>query len=1120
MTVPLIPLRCALLVLFASWSVSAETQSGIVRSGNQSIPGATVTADCGDNRIATVTDDAGRFEIGGLPATPCRFNIGIFGFEPTRQTATASATALVFDLKLQQRATIASEPGVPESVRGPGRGGFAGPGGAGRGGFPQGQFPQGARGGFPGGRGGAAPQMSGVPPAGTAPQGARAVASAGQGRGGRPGFQNLDLVQNADALETPDAVPSGASDDAVSGASEAFLVNGSLSQGVQPQSGDAFGLGGPGPFGFGGPGGPGGADGNPFGTQAGAGDNPTPAAAGGFGGFGGAGVGRGGPPGGGGGRGGFGGGGRGPGGRGGPPNRNVQFGNRINRGRGRQFQGNIFYAFGNSALNARPYSFAQGTPAPKAAYASNRYGFSGGGPLSIPHLFSSDKTFWFVNYTGSRSRNGFNRTTTVPTPDQRLGNFGTFSIPVDPIAAKLLTWIPLPNAPGLRNNYQFVGTNPSNSDNIQARINQTLTTKDRLDVNLNFQHRDSTNTQTFGFIDPTRGTGLSSGLSYGHTFSRTLVNTLAWNFSRNTNETQSAFSNGTDIEGSLGITGVTTAPAAWGPPTLTFTTFGSLSDATPSLNRAQTSAVNESLIIVRGRQTITAGAGFQRRQNNSLAYANGRGTFSFTGLFTGNDFADFLTSRPQQTSVVRYTDSSRYLRETALNAFVTDDYRVKSGITINAGLRWEYFSPFTEKHGHMSSLDFNPDFSAVATVLPGQTGPFTGAFPDGLINPDHLLFSPRVGIAWKPWKEKQIIVRTGYGIYYNGGVYAQLAGRLLSQPPFAQTTTHQASTSAPLSLSNGFGSPPGTIDNTFTVDKNYSPGYAQSWNLSVQRTIARGYMIEVVYNGTKGTNLDVLQLPNRALPGDPLTARQRLRLPNVALFTYDNSLGSSSFHSGQVRFTRRFSRSASFNVQYTLAKTLDNSSALGAGPVLIPNNLAAERALSSTDQRHNFRLNYTIQSPVKNTKTGLSATLFRGWTLAGGLTANSGTPFTAIVTGDPSGTAYTGNSRAQATGLPVSGGSGYFNTLAFAIPATGTYGNAGRNTIPGIAGFTTNAALFRSFRMDDKRRIEFRVESNNPINHVNITGINTTVNAQNNLFGTANSASGMRSINATVRLRF
>jgi hypothetical protein len=122
------------------------------------------------------------------------------------------------------------------------------------------------------------------------------------------------------------------------------------------------------------------------------------------------------------------------------------------------------------------------------------------------------------------------------------------------------------------------------------------------------------------------------------------------------------------------------------------------------------------------------------------------------------------------------------------------------------------------------------------------------------------------------------------------------------------------------------------------------------------------------------------------------------------------------------------------------------------------------------------------------------------------------------VTGDPSGTGYTGNSRAQATGQPVTTGSGFFNPLAFTVPATGTFGNAGRDTIPGIANFSLTASFFRSFRIDDKRRIEFRIDSTNPINHPNITQINTTVNSIQ--YGLPVGAGAMRSVTATVRLRF
>jgi len=964
------------------------------------------------------------------------------------------------------------------------------------------------------------------------------------------GFQNLSLLQNGDNLGDNELAP-GAGPTDTTGANEAFLVNGSLSQGVQAQAGDNVGLGGPGAFGPNGFGGAGaGGAGNPFAAQTGAavtdgGGAPGfggPGGGGPGGGFGGGGGGRGG------GGGGFGGGGRGGGrgGRGGGPNRNFQFGNRINRGRRNQFQGNAYYTIGNSVVNARPYSFTSpttltGAELPKAGYASNRFGFSGGGPLVIPRLYSGDKTFWFVNYTGNRSRNGFDDVTTVPTVAERTGDFSALGsiinfpnttnpfpgnmIPasmISPTAMSLLNYIPVPNAPGLRNNYQFIGANPNNNDNLQTRINQTISSKDGLDVNFNYQHRNSENLQPFGFVDPTSGYGLSSSLTYRRTFSRTLINSLVWSFSRNLSKTLSAFSNGPNIEADLGITGVSPTPAQYGPPTLTFTNFGSLTDATPSSTRAQTSAVNDSLIMIRGKQTITYGLGFQRRQNNITSDSNARGTFNFTGLETGYDFSDFLLGLPYQSSVVTYLNNNdaRYLRETTLSAFATDDYRLLSNLTINGGLRWEYFSPYTEKNGQMADLDFAPGFTAVAQVLPGQAGPYSGPFPQGFIKPDYKMVSPRIGIAWKPWKSKQIVVRSGYGIYYNGGVYSQLAQRLVGQPPFATTTQVFQSAETPLTLQNGFPiEQSDLIANTFTVDKNYHPGYAQNWTTSIQESFARTYVFTVAYNGIKGTDLDVLQLPNRSPLGTPqLLVQSSLMIPNTGEFTYDNSVGNSSYNALQLQLVRRFARGASFGILYTYSKAIDDSSTLGGGPVLIPNDILSERALSPTDQRHVLRVNYNFQSPIANTRTGFMPTMLRGWTVGGVLNATSGTPFTATINGDSSGTGYTGDARAQATGQPVTTGSGFFNPLAFAVPAPGTFGDAGRDTVPGIPQFTLTASFFRSFRIDDKRRIEFRIDSTNPVNHVNITGINTTVGSIQ--YGLPTNAGAMRSMTATVRLRF
>lgn len=1140
----------ALALVFVSLAFG-ETQNGTVVSGGQPIPGATVTALCGTDKISTVTDDAGKFEVGGLTAAPCHFSVAMFGFDATPRDAAPSASPLSFDLRLQTRASLPSDSNAPAG--GPQQAGGR------QGGFRRQQNPDGAsssssgappangdapqqtaNGAGPGrgGPGGGGPGRGGFGRGqGRAGQGQQAANGQGRGPAGNTAFQNLSLVQNEDGglpAAEGDVVPSlaGGGPD-TSGANEAFLVNGTVSQGVVQQGGDFVGLN-PGGFGP-----PGGQAGNPFGQQALNGGPGGPGDAGGAAGFGGpagggapAGFGGGGRGGGGrGGGGGFAGGRGGRGGRGNQPNRNAQFGNRVGRNRGRQFQGNAFYTIGNSVLNARPYSFTAGVEPVKAGYASNRFGISIGGPLMIPHLFTSDKTFLFINYTGSRSKNGVNRATTVPTLDQRNAAIAALGPSrVDAASLSLLQLIPLPNALGIRNNYQLIASAPSNNDNLQVRVNQTLTSRDRLDVNFNYQHRDAQNYQTFGFVDPSNGNGLNSSVTWGRTFNRNLINSLVFSFSRNVNRTLSSFAYGEDLEGNLGITGVTTNPLFYGPPTISFTNFGSLTDVTPSLTRAQTSGVTDTLTFIHGKHTLAFGAGFQRRQNNVLSNNNARGTYNFTGLISGDDLQDFLVGLPQSTSVATYADPSRYLRESTGNLYVSDDWRPKSNLSFTTGLRWEYFGPYYEKHGHMANLDYAPGFTNVAVVPAGGTGPYSGSFPDGLINSDWKLFSPRFGVAWRPIKGKQIVVRGGYGIYYNGGVYSQFGTQMAAQPPFASTFNLQTTTATPLTLQNGFPAVLSTtIANTFSVDKNYTPGYAQSWNLSIQESLGRSWQVSIAYNGIKGTNLDVLRIPNRAPLGSPLLNAQNLRMiPTASAFTFDDSIGNSIYHAGQVSFTRRFARGASFSLQYTLSKAIDDTSTLGGGPVQNDASLVSERALSPNDQRHNLRLNYNFQSPVPANRSGLTADLLRGWTIGGTMTATSGTPFTALVTGDPSGTGFTGNSRAQATGLPVTSGTGYFNTAAFTIPTIGTFGNAARDTIPGISNFSLNASLFRTFRLDDRRRLQIRIDTTNPLNHVSITQINTIVGSvaatgsvvPSINYGIPTGANPMRTVTATVRLNF
>ena len=1089
----------AFLFVFA---IALSAQTGIVKFAGQPVPGVTVIASQGDRRALTTTDEAGRYEFTELPPGAYTIEVRMFGFQPARrqiQMPAAGSAAIDWNLELL-------------------------------------------------------PRQAAQAPA----PGARNFATARQ-----EAFLNAAEDQS-EPTQPPQAMPA---QNGLENSNEAFLVNGTVSNSLQNGQND-FGLRGPFmdmPGAFGGPpdlNGQPGTDGQP---PAGPAPGGPPGAGARFGGPGGFGGGPGGGPGGfgGGGRGGFGGGGFG-GGRGGPGGaqraRNgsrgngAYLGNRANRGR-QSINGQASFSLNNSALNARPFSLT-GQDIPQAAYAQSRFSVMAGGPLRIPKLLQKDtNTFFFISYFGTRAKNPYKNVATVPTLAERSGDFSqSFAnspitlfdpsngtpfagnlIPdtrIDKAARGLLIFIPLPNQPGLVQNYQILTSYAQNTDNLGLRLNQNLTKTDRLGLNLNLQRRSGEQEQLFGFRDTTSGSGISANLSYTKNLGVRTLSALTLNYNRNRNHTLPYFAYKTDVATELGIKGTASDPINYGPPNLSFTNFGGLSDASPVLNRVQNAGVSENFSTVRGLHNLSAGVTYRRQQFNLQTDSNARGTFAFTGLATsafdasgnpipstGFDFADFLLGRPQSSSV-RFGDTSTYFRGNQYGVFGQDDWRLRPNLTLNFGLRWEYFSPLAEKYGHIANLDVAPGFTAVSVVTPGTTGPYSGSLPPTLLRPDKNNFAPRVGLAWKPVPSKSLQFRAGYGVYYNPSVYNSIASRLAAQPPFAQTSILNTSLADVLTLQNGLATTPAgkQILNTYAVDPNYRVGYAQTWNSSIQTDLARSLVLEVGYLGTKGTRLDILTLPNRAAPGSPLTAEQRRQIGNATGFTYEAAEGDSIYHALQVRLARRMRRGVAFNALYTFGKSIDNSSTFGgAGNTVAQdaNDLRAERGLSSFDQRHKFSFTSTVSSPARQNRW------LKDWTLQGSVNLATGTPLTARVLGnqsDTGGTGSIGSGRANATGQPVDCCGSFFNPAAFAIPIPGLFGNAGRNTIEGPATFSLNSSLSRSINLTERRRLEFRLEANNLTNHVNYTNLATVVNASN--YGLPVATGSMRSLNLVVRLRF
>lgn len=1056
-----------------------------MRSGGQPIPGATVTAKQGSTTVSTVTDEDGHYGFPLLGPGAWDVSVDMWGFDAaTKQVDFADAHGPVnFDLKLKDSPFLQR--------------------------FQQSQ----------------------------------------QARQG----SNNPIDQ---ALEES-VQPPAPGNNTAQGSGDTLLLSGSLSPGMQAgreaDSGpDMRFMGGPGGGDITGEGGPGGTGG----------PQPGFGGGGGFGGPGGGGGGRGG---------GFGGGGRGgnwrPGSRRGP---GAAYGNRA-ANRRNQIHGMLSLTLENSALNAKPFSL-NGLDIPQASYAQTRFSAIVGGPLVLGKLIKDPKTQFFITYFGTRAKTPELFAETVPTPLERLGNFsqavqslGTSDtaapvviynpgtkqpfpgnqIPsnlLNPISMGLLNFYPLPNQPGLANNYQFETAQAQNTDNLGVRIQRNVTAKDRLALNFQFQDRNSNQALWFGNSDTVTGYGLNAQVQWTRNLTSTAINTLTAVFNRNRTQLTPYFSTLPDIASELGIPGTSNNPINNGPPTLNFTNFASLNDSTASLTRNQKQGATEGVSLVHGNHTFTLGFSYTRADLSTNTDPNGRGTFSFTGIATseltasgqpytgtGYDLADFLLGLPQSSSI-RYGDSANYFYENQFAGWVQDEWKVRPDLTIIAGLRYEFFPPFAEKDGHMANLDIAPGYANVAVVLPGESGPYSGVFPSGLVEPDRNNLGPRIALAYKLPFKKSTVIRTGYGIYYNEQAYINIASQLAQQPPFAVSNAVNTSVADPLTLSGGFlTTAPSEITNTFAVDKNYRTPYAQTYNVNIQRDLGTGWFAEIGYQATKGTRLDVRSIPNEAPPGSSGLLYQTTQLGQASGFTYDQSIGDSTFNALQTRLVRRFNHGISINAFYQFAKSIDDASSFGGAGATVAQNwldIAAERGLSSFDVRHEFQSTFVWTSPAGAGRSRISADsalgrLLKDWQVSGGITAQTGNPLTARVLGNTAQLAQTGgigSERADATGEPIDSGSGFFNLDAFTVVPAGQYGNAGRNTIPGPGLFSLNAAFARSFTFAERKRLEFRVESNNVLNHVNYTNLYTVVNSVN--YGLPSAAGAMRTLDAVVRFRF
>jgi trimeric autotransporter adhesin len=755
-------------------------------------------------------------------------------------------------------------------------------------------------------------------------------------------------------------------------------------------------------------------------------------------------------------------------------------------------------------------------------------------------------------------------------------------------ATALLGYVPAPTISGATENYQRLISAQTNSTVVGLRYmhsfgnaggvnpmmrmarqflgagNPGITQS--MSVNYNYSHNASDSLNLFpelGGKNQTHQYSLQLGYSIGE--GRLTNNfTATWNKTRT--EVSNYFSNLTDIASQIGLTGVPDAPQLWGLPDVTLDQFTGLNEQQPNFELQQTAALGEQSGWVHGKHNIRFGADLRRVYLDMIGNTNATGDYLFSGCFTeapgscqsssaagggsyngtpltGSSLADLLLGLPQETTLqAAYQET--HLRQLVTDAYIQDDWRAMKNLTLLYGVRYEYFSPYSEQHDRLATLDAGNNFTQVTTVTPNGVGPFGGKYPRDLIYPQKDLFSPRLGFAVHPWKDTTI--RGGYGVNFTVGQYVKFVQDFAFEPPFADVQTNLVSSAADESavvncssfcLANGFPNP--QAYGNYSVDKNYRLPYVQVWNLNIQRTIPWQIVMNFGYNGSKGTRLDIVDAPGR-LPivvNGSLTTTQPTALNDPSQqvqYEWEDSVGFSSYNAFTFSARKRLSGGLSLQATYTYAHSIDDATSIGGNggtsTSIVQNwqNILAEESNSSFDVRNNVTGNWVYELPF-GPDTHLLTTGWLGHALANTNVSGS----YEFATGNPLTPHYeaTGEEVASGTinslrpdrvvGASLTTGGGklgnWFNKDAFVAPS-GLYGTASRLSIPGPGTVSVDMSLSKSLRFSDTKTFEMRATSNNVFNTVQYSGVDSTLGDAT--YGQVVSTGAMRQFTFMGRYRF
>jgi hypothetical protein len=773
------------------------------------------------------------------------------------------------------------------------------------------------------------------------------------------------------------------------------------------------------------------------------------------------------------------------------------------------FHGSFWEYLMNDNLNAKNY-FA--LPGDKPPLIRNQFGATIGGPIR------KNKTFFFAGYEGLRMKAGLVRRAFVPTARMRSGDLGEFTKPIiDPstglpfannvipqnsihaISREVVEAYPLPNATGPSANRIETANNIQNGDDVTLRVDHSLTLHNMLTGRFS--------SSRIHVLDPFRnetGGGVNLG-DFGQTADRLRTNVMigitTTEGGRFVNELRAGYNRfhqpliplnpGTPAQEPL--MGFEKAFLPFSIAGFDPLGSGSIFDRTVNVYN-----YTDSASYFAGNHQFKAGVDVLRYLFNF--YLAGPNSFSFTGARTGNAFADFLLGLPTATKSVTGSPGGNP-RKTEVAFYAQDDWKVTQTLTLNYGLRWEYYGRIIEQNDKQSIWLASCNCIAVA----GK------ALPRQLVGDDLNNFAPRLGIAYRPWGGRTVVRASG-GIYYDNDMRTN--SEVMGNPPFAVNQIFNSSPVQPLTMDNPFPSGSGIASVTpSTLDINFRDTYAESWNLSVQREIRSGTLIDVAYVASHTLKarraININQPVNGVRPYSGFT--------NIIAI---QQAGNSNFNSLQIKAERRFSKGLGFTSVYMWGHAIDDRPSTGTSLTQDNNNMSAERGDSDFDVRHRATFSGMYRIPFKR---------LGDWNLTGILVLQSGRPFTVFFNQDWSGARSGGDRPNAVDGVSTKpldqGPNQWINPAAFSVPARGTFGNLGRNTLRGPGYQALDVSLSREFQFRESGQLQIRLDAFNLLNHPNFnlpsSSLDPTAPSSTSGFGVVSSTVGTeRQIQIGLRIGF